>query len=806
MIGLFISITFGLSKNFLIDIKNSNNNLSLLPLDKDDLTGYLQFKKDSLNTKISGPVIMELNADSDVDLVRRAYVFISNCDSCLLALKMYKYAFDNGMSFSSDILDPIKTYIYSCYEDYRKIYQYNNCEKLVPLFSDLSKITNQDWNILNRDMIAFQFNKKEIFNSFSIAIREQIAPECNECEKEIISFKKIVKKSNGEIEFKTNIKLQRCIAQRSTECSNGFYNQIKDIERRINIPLNVLASRVQKKYKIIQETGALQIFKENEYYGFLLNGVLILPSSFNTLRIVKLNTKFYIYAEDSQNEMIFNQYGDKLIQRIRGSILIDEATSLVTLKQDSKLKLLVIDPFKIHSESYDKIVGANGGNVILVWYNNRISLLDRKGSLISYIKYDHFVNDRVIPGNDLFIMEKNKKQGLVNSKGMEISAFIYDSIGFNSNGYEMKDLVKGRILVGIGGKIGYINEVGEEIVPIIYDNIEGFGTVKKSIFNNFVRVENNSKYGLLDFESGYLTVPAIYDEISSFHDLSSNLNKIAKVKKDRKYGFITKDGEVIISPIYQEIDEFNNGYSNFTFNNKSNLKNVLEKVTLNEKFDKTFFFNGINSKYKLYLNKVSDNILTDFVFKAKTEEKIVAITFDDGPLLNTPEILDILKKEGFPATFFLIANKINNVNIKYYDHYLFNIGIHTFKHDDYRKLNYEQKLNDIKKCINIFDDYGLRVSYFRPAFGIIDKEIRDILTENNLKGIIWSIDLQDWNGFRGKKIIKQIEDNLTPGDIILFHDRISKADLINSLKVIQDRGFKIVSLEKLLTLEHDFPR
>ena len=87
-----------------------------------------------------------------------------------------------------------------------------------------------------------------------------------------------------------------------------------------------------------------------------------------------------------------------------------------------------------------------------------------------------------------------------------------------------------------------------------------------------------------------------------------------------------------------------------------------------------------------------------------------------------------------------------------------------------------------------------------------DEEIRDILTENNLKGIIWSIDLQDWNGFRGKKIIKQIEDKLTPGDIILFHDRISKADLINSLKVIQDRGFKIVSLEKLLPLEHDFPK
>lgn len=806
MIGLFISITFGLSKNSLIDIKNSNNNLSLLPLDKDDLTGYLQFKKDSLSTKISGSVIMELNADSDVDLVRKDYVFISNCDSCLLALKMYKFAFDNGMSFSSDIFDPIKTYIYSCYEDHRKIYQYNNCEKLMPLFSNIFKITNHDWNILNRDMIVFQFNKKEIFNSFSIAIREQIAPECNECEKEIISFKKIVKKSNGEIEFKSNIKLQRCIAQRSTECSNGFYNQIKDIERRINIPLNVLANRVQKKYKIIQEIGTLQIFNENDYFGFLHKGVLTLPPSFSTLKIVKLNTKFYIYAEDSQNEIIFNQYGDKLIQRIRGSILIDEENSLVTLKQDGKLKLLVIDPFKIHSESYDKIVGANGGNVILVWYNNRISLLDRKGALISYTKYDHFVNDRVIPGNDLFIMEKNKKQGLVNLAGLEISPFIYDKIGFQINDYDKKDLINGRIKVEIGGKIGYINETGHELIPVSYDGIEGFGSSTKKFSNDLVEVKNNGKIGLIAFENGNLVVPVIYDEISSYQNVNNNLFKIAKVNKNGKFGFINVGGEEIISPIYDEVKVSNNGNVSFRLNHEWGIMNSLGKVTFNEKADIPFIFNGINNKYKLYLNKVSDNILTDFVFKAKTEEKIVAITFDDGPLVNTPEILDILKKEGFPATFFLIANKINNVNIKYYDHYLFNIGFHTFKHDDYRKLNYEQKLNDIKKCINIFDDYGLKVSYFRPAFGIIDEEIRDILKDNNLKGIIWSLDLQDWNGFRGKKIIKQIEDNLTPGDIILFHDRISKADLINSLKVIQNRGFKIVSLEKLLTLEHDFPK
>ena len=52
-----------------------------------------------------------------------------------MALKMFKYSLDNGMSFSSDIFDPLKIYLQSCYEVYKNSKQSNICEKLNPLFS-----------------------------------------------------------------------------------------------------------------------------------------------------------------------------------------------------------------------------------------------------------------------------------------------------------------------------------------------------------------------------------------------------------------------------------------------------------------------------------------------------------------------------------------------------------------------------------------------------------------------------------------------------------------------------------------------
>jgi hypothetical protein len=245
----------------------------------------------------------ELYIDYRKRAERKEYIFKFNCDSCLLALKMYKYSFDNGMSFSSEVFDPLKTYINSCYESNKITNQSYKCESLNPLFSKLSKITDQNWNFSNQNMFIFQFNTKNIFSDFSKAIREQVAPDCEQCSKELTSFKKLVSKGYGEIEFNSNIILQRCIAQRKNLCSNGYFKKVNSLQDKIKLPLKVVAKRNQKTYNIVQEIGHLQIFKENNNYGFLNNGVLILPPSFISIRIVKINSFFLSMQKIFKNKL-----------------------------------------------------------------------------------------------------------------------------------------------------------------------------------------------------------------------------------------------------------------------------------------------------------------------------------------------------------------------------------------------------------------------------------------------------------------------------------------------------------------------
>ena len=546
----------------------------------------------------------ELYIDYRKRAERKEYIFKFNCDSCLLALKMYKYSFDNGMSFSSDVFDPLKTYINSCYESNKITNQSNKCESLNLLFSKFSKITDQNWNFSNQNMFIFQFNTKNIFSNFSKAIREQVAPDCEQCSKELTSFKKLVSKGYGEIEFNSNIILQRCIAQRKNLCSNGYFKKVNSLQDKIKLPLKVVAKRNQKPYNIVQEIGHLQIFKENNNYGFLNNGVLILPPSFISIRIVKINSNSFVYTENIQKQTLYSQYGDIVFEKNKGNIIIDEENNFIAVKSDKKWQLFLPEQLRLSLEKYDKIESINGGNLIFAWNDNQFRLINKKGSSVSDTKYDAFINDKVISNKDFIILEKSNKQGIVNSKGIEVVPFIYDKIGFNVNEYNVSDFIKGRIKVENNGKIGFINESGKELVPIKYDEIEGFGSSIKKFSDKLVIVKNNGKVGLIDFEDGQLVIPVLYNEIFEFKALTASSYKIAKVNKNGKYGFVNMDGEEIIPPIYDEIKDFNNGYASFRINNKWGLINSLGKETINSSYDEPLSFNGNETYATLNGSKV----------------------------------------------------------------------------------------------------------------------------------------------------------------------------------------------------------
>ena len=186
-------------------------------------------------------------------------------------------------------------------------------------------------------------------------------------------------------------------------------------------------------------------------------------------------------------------------------------------------------------------------------------------------------------------------------------------------------------------------------------------------------------------------------------------------------------------------------------------------------------------------------------FRADTDEKIVALTFDDGPLKRTPALLKLLKQRHTAATFFLLAPQVNQHNALLYDDPLFEAALHGYHHLDFRRLSQKHIRKELDRALTIFHAHGLHPRYFRPPFGMTSTALLHQLKKRQLTPILWSLDSQDWHHLRGKKFIQNIHEHLTPGSVILLHDQsTSLRDLSRLLNVIRQAGYRIVPLEELI--------
>ncbi|HEU5413687.1 MAG TPA: glycosyltransferase [Candidatus Angelobacter sp.] len=211
------------------------------------------------------------------------------------------------------------------------------------------------------------------------------------------------------------------------------------------------------------------------------------------------------------------------------------------------------------------------------------------------------------------------------------------------------------------------------------------------------------------------------------------------------------------------------------------------------------------------------------------QDKEVALTFDDGPdPTNTPRILDILKREHAPATFFLIglqAQKFPGLAKRIYDEG-HTIGNHTFSHPDIsevsqRYIDFEMNLTERLFASKL----GVKPLFFRPPYAIdqepdIADQVRPVehVQELGFITIGSKIDPDDWQpGRKTADIVDavltqaqryatkgcQMHDPPLCGNIILLHDGGGNREAtIQALPQIIDglrsKGFKIVSVPELL--------
>ena len=195
------------------------------------------------------------------------------------------------------------------------------------------------------------------------------------------------------------------------------------------------------------------------------------------------------------------------------------------------------------------------------------------------------------------------------------------------------------------------------------------------------------------------------------------------------------------------------------------------------------------------------------VWDVNTQEKVIALTFDDGPHPKyTAEVLELLAKYKAKATFFIIgknAEKYPELVQQTYKagHELAN---HTYTHPynaSVTELQDEiQQTNDM-----IYGITGFMPTLFRPVGGAYNDQMINAVADDGYKVVMWSWhqDTQDWKNPGVDIIVNKVLKGTQPGDVILFHDgggdreQTVKA-LEEILQELQKQGYTFVTVSELI--------
>lgn len=173
---------------------------------------------------------------------------------------------------------------------------------------------------------------------------------------------------------------------------------------------------------------------------------------------------------------------------------------------------------------------------------------------------------------------------------------------------------------------------------------------------------------------------------------------------------------------------------------------------------------------------VAKKLFSNYIWDIPTNEKVVYLTFDDGP---TPEItnwvLNTLKQYQAKATFFCIGNNIENHPEIFQD--IFNdghsIGNHTNNHIRGWKTNSKAYLNNVSDAEEIIKKQASSTNLFRPPYGQITPKQGKNLIELGYKIIMWDVLSFDWDkNITPETCLNNVISKTTNGSIIVFHDSI----------------------------------
>ena len=219
---------------------------------------------------------------------------------------------------------------------------------------------------------------------------------------------------------------------------------------------------------------------------------------------------------------------------------------------------------------------------------------------------------------------------------------------------------------------------------------------------------------------------------------------------------------------------------------------------------------------------IADSIPMNFdvpsSFQAKTikdapvpaGEKVIALTFDDGPWPETTEkVLAALKKENVKATFYMVGQPLKSwpelgKKVLADGHVIANHTLHHW-YKQMSPLVAQREIEDTQAIIR--DILKVETAYFRPPGGVLTNGLVAYAQKQGQSVNMWSVDSNDSHPKRPspEAMLKTILAQATPGGIVLMHDGGGSHD--NTARAVpqiiiklREQGYRFVTVPELLEI------
>lgn len=192
------------------------------------------------------------------------------------------------------------------------------------------------------------------------------------------------------------------------------------------------------------------------------------------------------------------------------------------------------------------------------------------------------------------------------------------------------------------------------------------------------------------------------------------------------------------------------------------------------------------------------------VWGGSKDEKLVALTFDDGPRPGiTEELLDILAREQAPATFFVVGRyaALSPHLIVRLAQAGMEIANHSFTHPNLSRLSPDEIRRELLRtsaCIQ--DAVGFAPVWFRPPGGNLSERVSSVAAALGMRACMWTVNAEQKELEGSDAVVTHVLGGVRPGAIVLLHNgrRPTVAALPRLIAELRRRGFRLVTVSDLM--------